>query len=389
MTNDARGVSITVGLRRSPTTWRRSSCSATASRNYEAGLDDDGFFDDFLSFPEKGSADQQSIELQLTGDLGAWDYVAGLYWFEEEGFNLQDPTIFLGGPGDFLLAQTVDSQAIYANVGYNLSDDLRVSGGLRYTQDEKTAGIRSSTRTPTFPNGLINETIQPRLVRSQLGRVSELPVERPPECLRDDPERLPVGPVPAAAVLPVRGHRRGCAPGAGDPEPGQLLRGERQRHGPELRGRVEGPALRQPADEHRRVLYGLLRPAVPGQRDARPAAASIPGNISSTRHPWASNGKARGRCSKTSGSTRPSATSIPMPTSSHRSEQPAAVRRGAADAGAHVLHQPGAQPPARRRQPHDARRLLVPRRHVRRAERGPGPLHPDRQPRPDQRRRDV
>ena len=109
--------------------------------NYNAGLDDDGFFDDFLSFPEIGSADQQSAEFQLTGDLGAWDYVAGLYWFEEEGFNLQDPTIFLGGPGDFLLGQKVDSQAIYANVGYNFSEDLRVSGGLRYTQDDKTASI--------------------------------------------------------------------------------------------------------------------------------------------------------------------------------------------------------------------------------------------------------
>ena len=37
--------------------------------------------------------------------------------------------------------QKVDSQAIYANVGYNFSEDLRVSGGLRYTQDEKNAGI--------------------------------------------------------------------------------------------------------------------------------------------------------------------------------------------------------------------------------------------------------
>ena len=83
--------------------------------------------------------------------------MAGLYWFEEEGFNLQDPTIFLAGPGDFLLAQKVDSQAIYANVGYNFSEDLRVSGGLRYTQDDKEAGIRIN-ESATFPQGLINET---------------------------------------------------------------------------------------------------------------------------------------------------------------------------------------------------------------------------------------
>ena len=169
VTNDARGVSLTVDYAIADNMAAKLLLSDRKS-NYKAGLDDDGFFDDFLSFPEKGSADQQSAEFQLTGDFGAWDYVAGLYWFEEEGFNLQDPTIFLGGPGDFLLAQKVDSQAIYANVGYNFSEDLRVSGGLRYTQDDKEAGIRIN-EDAMFPQGLINETSQPRLVRSQLGRV--------------------------------------------------------------------------------------------------------------------------------------------------------------------------------------------------------------------------
>ena len=156
VTNDARGLSLTVEYAIADNMAAKLLLSDRRS-NYEAGLDDDGLFDDFLSFPETGSADQQSAEFQLTGDLGAWDYVAGLYWFEEEGFNLQDPTIFLGGPGDFLLGQKVDSQAIYANVGYNLSDDLRVSGGLRYTQDDKEAGIRIN-EDATFPQGLINET---------------------------------------------------------------------------------------------------------------------------------------------------------------------------------------------------------------------------------------
>ncbi|HET8692121.1 MAG TPA: TonB-dependent receptor, partial [Steroidobacteraceae bacterium] len=117
---------------------------------YKAGLDDDGFFDDFLSFPERGEADQQSAELQLTGESGAWDWVAGLYWFTEEGENVQDPTIFLGGPGDFRLGQDMDSQAIYGNVGYHVNDALRVSAGLRYTQDDKTARVNINS-------GLIDE----------------------------------------------------------------------------------------------------------------------------------------------------------------------------------------------------------------------------------------
>ena len=108
---------------------------------YESGLDDDGFIDDFLSFPEIGEADQQSFEIQLSGESGAMDFVAGLYWFEEEGENDQNPTVFLGGPGTFTLGQDTESFAIFGNVGYQLNDDLRLSAGLRYTEDEKTARV--------------------------------------------------------------------------------------------------------------------------------------------------------------------------------------------------------------------------------------------------------
>lgn len=150
VTNEARGVSLTVDFQVNDDVAAKLLLSDRES-DYKAGLDDDGFFDDFLSFPERGFADQQSAELQITGKYGAWDYVGGLYWFEEEGTNIQDPTIFLGGPGDFLLSQKVDSQAIYANVGYNFSEELRVSGGLRYTQDDKTARANINS-------GLIDET---------------------------------------------------------------------------------------------------------------------------------------------------------------------------------------------------------------------------------------
>jgi iron complex outermembrane recepter protein len=139
VTNSANGVSLTVDYAVSDMMDAKLLLSDRHSE-YKAGLDDDGFFDDFLSFPERGRADQQSAELQLTGESGAWDYVAGLYWFHENGKNVQDPTIFLGGPGDFMLKQSVDSQAIYGNVGYHVSDALRVSAGLRYTRDEKDAG---------------------------------------------------------------------------------------------------------------------------------------------------------------------------------------------------------------------------------------------------------
>lgn len=145
VSNQAYGLSLTADYVISPELSARLIASDRHSE-YETGLDDDSFFEDFLSFPETGFADQTSVELQLNGEFGQWDFVSGLYFFDEEGLNDQDPTIFLGGPGTFTLGQDMSSRAIYGNVGYQVSDELRVSGGLRYTEDEKdaTADINDS-----------------------------------------------------------------------------------------------------------------------------------------------------------------------------------------------------------------------------------------------------
>ena len=127
---------------------------------YTAGLDDDSLIDDIMSFPEEGWADQDSTEFQLLGDFGSWDFVAGLYWFNEKGQNKQNPTVFAGPPdadhpfalGSFLLSQKMDSKAAYANVGFQATDSLRLSGGLRHTKDDKTASINL--------NGFIDESNQ-------------------------------------------------------------------------------------------------------------------------------------------------------------------------------------------------------------------------------------
>lgn len=148
VTNRAYGVSLTTEYEVSDALSFKLLASDRHSE-YKSGLDDDSFFDDFLSFPEIGSADQQSIELQATGTSGAFDYVFGLFYYEEEGQNFQNDTQFNCGnvddpctspPGsDFFLHQKYDSQAIYANVGYQLNDALRIAGGVRYTQDDKSA----------------------------------------------------------------------------------------------------------------------------------------------------------------------------------------------------------------------------------------------------------
>jgi iron complex outermembrane recepter protein len=148
VTNQAHGVSLTVDYEVSDALSFKLLASDRHSE-YESGLDDDSFFDNFLSFPEIGSADQQSVELQATGKAGAFDYVVGLFYYEEEGQNFQNDTQFNCGNvvtpctsppgGDFFLHQKYDSKALYANVGYQVTEQLRIAAGVRQTEDDKSA----------------------------------------------------------------------------------------------------------------------------------------------------------------------------------------------------------------------------------------------------------
>jgi len=140
VSNKARGIAVTANFNINDNLSAKLIFSDRHSE-YKAGLDDDSFFENFLTFPEVGEADQTSVELQFTGDYGSWDFVGGLYYFTEDGFGRQDDTVFTFFPGNDLLVQDMESKAIYANVGFQVNDRLRLSGGLRYTDDEKQAGF--------------------------------------------------------------------------------------------------------------------------------------------------------------------------------------------------------------------------------------------------------
>lgn len=140
VSNSAHGVSFT-------TEWDINDdltmkvIASHRSSEYKAGLDDDATVYALDHYPERGSADQDSLELQFSGYLGEnADYVAGLYWFQEEGDNRQgSDSSFDGGGNTLQLDQEATSKAAFINVGYDVDDALRVSGGLRYTEDEKEA----------------------------------------------------------------------------------------------------------------------------------------------------------------------------------------------------------------------------------------------------------
>ncbi|MCG9710520.1 TonB-dependent receptor [Pseudoalteromonas sp. Isolate3] len=126
------------------------------SSEYEGGLDDDAVALNLSEFPEEGGADQYSFEIQLNGSFDNMDFVSGLYFFNEDGFTSSGPFVFspfntpdgflndgttasFGDYGYFDINQETNSYAAYINSSYDLSDDLTVGGGLRYSKDKKEA----------------------------------------------------------------------------------------------------------------------------------------------------------------------------------------------------------------------------------------------------------
>lgn len=85
--------------------------------------------------------DQLSQELQFTGEAldGDLEWIAGLYYFDESGRDILDVTLPLG----FGLVRNYtfvnnESVAGYFQGTYGLTDALSVTGGIRYTEDDKT-----------------------------------------------------------------------------------------------------------------------------------------------------------------------------------------------------------------------------------------------------------
>ncbi|MDA0993302.1 MAG: TonB-dependent receptor [Proteobacteria bacterium] len=138
VSNEASGLAITANWDVNDTLTAKIIAS-TRSSEYKTGLDDDSLAVNLLTFPEVGDADQTSLEVQLNGNYDDWDFVGGVYYFTEDGGNVQTDYFFLGGPFSFVLQQEVTSLGLFGNVGYNVSDALRISGGLRYSRDDKDA----------------------------------------------------------------------------------------------------------------------------------------------------------------------------------------------------------------------------------------------------------
>ena len=88
------------------------------------------------SFFSQGDShiDQVSQELQLLGNVGRLEWVAGGFYFKEYG----DELLTLPNIGLHYNARIAhESYAPYGQVTYQAADKLRLTGGLRYTRDKR------------------------------------------------------------------------------------------------------------------------------------------------------------------------------------------------------------------------------------------------------------
>ena len=82
-----------------------------------------------------------SQEFRLLGSAldSRLEYTAGLFYWDEEGDVYNTIRVFGGpGPANAVAKYTNESWASYAQVTYNISDRLNVTGGARYTEEERS-----------------------------------------------------------------------------------------------------------------------------------------------------------------------------------------------------------------------------------------------------------
>ena len=120
---------------------------------YEGGLDQQDSIGAVV-FPERGEADQFSFELQLAGKFDSWDFVAGAYYFTEDGESVSRPfEIFppFVTDGEVNVTQDVESYALFASIDMQINERLEISGGVRVTHDSKDATGVAALFQPAIP----------------------------------------------------------------------------------------------------------------------------------------------------------------------------------------------------------------------------------------------
>ena len=109
--------------------------SVTAHREMEylGSVEFDGAPQRIVYYRETGGSHQFSQELQLSGSRGdEVDWIAGLYYFTKSGDSDE-----FGALANRLTQVETTSYAVFGQATLELTNDLSLTGGLRYTEENK------------------------------------------------------------------------------------------------------------------------------------------------------------------------------------------------------------------------------------------------------------
>lgn len=111
---------------------------------YLSDIDGTGAAVSQFSFPFEQVASQDSLEWQLSGLAfdGFLDWIAGLYYFEEDGYDLSRSgglsTYALGTDYNYSFGEAENkSKSAFVSGTFNLTEAVNATLGVRFTEDEK------------------------------------------------------------------------------------------------------------------------------------------------------------------------------------------------------------------------------------------------------------
>ncbi|MCJ8318358.1 MAG: TonB-dependent receptor [Colwellia sp.] len=123
--------------------WSIKSVTAARESYSPTNIDFDNTPLQIFDVPAIYDDEQFSQEFQLNYAGEDLTLVSGLYYFTSESCGHYDAIIFQALTADKAGCNDSESYALYAQGSYNLTEDLSVTLGGRYTQEEKTANVTS------------------------------------------------------------------------------------------------------------------------------------------------------------------------------------------------------------------------------------------------------
>jgi len=143
------GASITAGWNLGEA-WSLKSITAFRESDTETNIDFDTLPQRIADVKAFYNDEQTSQEFQLNYDnAGAFRGVAGLYWFQGEAGGRVLNNFFNLSFGDTQGVVDTDSIAVYGEGTYDLSEQWSITGGLRFTDEEKSADVLNRCYTST------------------------------------------------------------------------------------------------------------------------------------------------------------------------------------------------------------------------------------------------